>query len=183
MIDGRGDLKKSSLGQVFEDAYYEACVRPTESSRVVCVLAGSHFGNVFVQLILGHIHRSQMYDADNRRILGEHNLSRKIGEPWYPGTGRIMVSDLVKVYGSIAVEVGAFYGYQCPVCVRVFVLGASEEGDSDVNTRRMRFSKARTLRVHIHWTKRVRAMKGNGEEADARVTHGTGGHNRQLRGW
>jgi len=148
LTDGRGDLKHSGIGQCFDNADYEACVGPAESSGVVCTLAGTHFGNVLVQMILGHIHRSQMYDADNRRIRREHNVARKVGEPRYFGTGPIMVVDLVAVYGSVAVRVGAFYGYQCPVRVGVFVLGASEEGDSDVNIR-MRFSKARTLRVHI----------------------------------
>jgi len=148
MTDGRMDLKNSSIAQVFDDAYYETCVGPTEPSGVVCVLTGTHFGDVFVQLILGHIHRSQVYDTNDSRILGEHDLTRKIGEPWHSGTGRIMVVDLIEVYGSSAVGVGTFYGYQCPMCVGVFVLGTSEEGDSDVNIRRG-FSKARTLRIHI----------------------------------
>jgi len=60
-----------------------------------------------------------------------------------------MVVDLIKVYGRIAVGVGKFYGYQCPVCVGVFVLCAPEECDSDVNSIRMRLNMAQTLRVHI----------------------------------
>jgi len=149
LTDGRGDLENSSIGQGFDNTNYKTCVGPAESSGVVCALAGTHFCNVLVQMDLGHIHRSQMYDAENRRIQGEHNLTRKVGEPRHLGTGRIVVADLIEVYGSIAVGVGTFYGYQCPMGVGVFVLGASEEGDSDVNIW-VRFSKARTVRVHIH---------------------------------
>jgi hypothetical protein len=148
LTDGRGDFKHSSIGKGFDNADYKACVGPAESSCVICALASTHFGNVLVQMVLGHIHRSQMYDAENRWIQGEYNITRKVGKPRHLGTGRIMVADLVKVYGSI-VGVGTFYGYQCPVGVGVFVLGASEEGDSDVNVW-VRFSKARTVRVHIH---------------------------------
>jgi len=149
LTDGRRDLKHSSIGQGFDNTYYKTCVGPAESPGVVCVLAGTHFRNVLVQVVLGHIHRSQMYDAENRGIQGEHNITRKVGEPGHLGTGRIMVADLIEVYGSIAVGVGTFYGYECPMGVGVFVLGASEEGDSDVNIW-VRFSKARTVRVHIH---------------------------------
>jgi len=122
-----------------------------------------------------------MHDTDNRRIQGEHNITIKVGVPWNFGTGRIVVVDLVEVYGSIPVGVGTFYGYQCPMCVGVFVLGASEESDSDVNIW-TGFSKVRTLRVHIHWMKGVGVMRCSGEEPDSRMTHGTGGHNRRLRG-
>jgi len=45
------------------------------------------------------------------------------------------------------------------VCVGVFVLGTSEERDSDVNIW-MRSSKAQTVRVHIHWMER--GMRGKG---------------------
>jgi hypothetical protein len=181
LTHGRGDVKYPGIGQGFDDADYKTCVGPAESPGVVCVLTGTHFCDILVQVFLGHIHRSQMYDADNRRILGEHNIARKVGIPWDLGTGRIMVADLIKVYGRMAVGVRTFYGHQCPVCVGVLVLGASEEGDSDVNIR-MRFSKARTLRVHIHWTEGVGAMRGSEEGSDARMTHRTGGHNRRLRG-
>jgi len=149
LTDGRRDLKHSSIGQGFDNTYYKARVGPAESPGVVCALASTNFRNVLVQMDLGHIHRSQMYDAENRGIQGEHNITRKVGEPGDLGTGRIMVADLIEVYGSIAVGVGTFYGYQCPMGVGVFVLGASEEGDSDVNVW-VRFSKARTVRVHIH---------------------------------
>jgi len=148
LADCRREIKHFDIGQGFDNADYKTYVGPAESSGVVRVLAWTNFGNVLVQVILGHFHRSQMYDTDNRRIQGEHNITRKVGKPWHLGAGRIMVADLVKVYGSIAVGVRTFYGYQGPVCVGVFVLCATEEGDSDVNIWR-RCSKARTLCAHI----------------------------------
>lgn len=69
LTDCRGDPKHPGIGQGFDDADYKARVGPTEPSSVVGILAGTHFGDVFVQLVLGHIHRSQVYDADNRRIV------------------------------------------------------------------------------------------------------------------
>lgn len=98
-----------------------------------------------------------------------------------------MVADLIQVYGGVAVEVGTFYGYQSPMRVGVFVLGASEQCDSDVNMR-MRLNKGRTLRVHINWMEGARVCEGELEEgggwggSDARETHGTGGHNRRVGG-
>lgn len=181
LTDGRGDLEHPGIGQVLDNADYETCVGPAEASCVVCVLASTHLGYVFVQLVLGHVHRSQMHDTDNRWIRGEHYIASKVGEPRYPGTGRVMVADLIKVDGSVAVGVRTFYGYQCPVCVGVFVLCASVEGDSDVNVR-TRSSNARMLRAHIHWVKGVGKMRGIEEELDAPMTHGTGGQNRRLRG-
>jgi len=148
LTDGRGDLKHSGIGQSFDDADYKTCVGPTEPSGVVRALPGTHFGNVLVQVILGHIHRSQVYDTDNRRIQGEYNTISKVGKPGYLGTGSVAVADLIEVNGSIAVGVRTFCGYQCPVCVGVFVLCASVEGDSDVNIW-VRFSEAGKLRVHI----------------------------------
>ena len=180
LTDGRGDPKQSNLAQGFDNAGYEGYVGPTETSGVIRVLAGTHLVNEFVQLTLGHIHRPQMDDTDNRRIPREHNIMRKLGKPWHPGTGCIMVADLVTVYGSVPVVVGAFYGYQCPMRVGVFVLGTPEEGDSDVNAWG-RWSRDWTLRVHIHWAKRAKAMRGRGEETERRMTHGTGGHNRRVR--
>ena len=91
-----------------------------------------------------------------------------------------MVVDLIKVYGGIAVGVWALYGHQCPMCVGVFVLGASEEGDSDVNIW-MRFSKARKLRAHIHWMEREDDEGRRGGVGFADGTHGTGGRNCRLR--
>ena len=172
LTDSRGDVKQPGIGQGFDNADYKTCIGPPKPSCVVCTRASTHFGNVFVQLVLGHIHRSQVYDTDNRRIRGELDITRKFGKPWHPGTGPVMVVDLITVYGSIAVGVGTFDGYQCPVCVGVVVLGASEECDSDVN---IRLRKAQTLRVHINWKKGVRALRGSEEESYAQGTHGTGG--------
>lgn len=171
LTDCRGDLEHPGIGQGFYDADYKACIGPAETSCVVCILAGTHLNDVSVQLVLGHIHRSQMYDTDNRRILGQHNITRKVGKPWYLCTGSVMVADLIEVYGRTAVGVGMFYGYQCPMCVGVFVLGASEEGDSDVNIR-MRLNMVQTLRVHINWWGRDNGDEGQrggvGREGDLR---------------
>ena len=180
LTHGRGDFEQLGVRQGLDDADYKTCVGPAESSCIVCALTGTHFGDILVQLILGHIHRSQVYDTDNRRIRGELNIIGKVGIPWHPGTGRIVVADLVEVYGGIAIRVEMFHGYQCPMCVGVFVLGASEECDSDVNTR-PRLSGTRILRVHINWMKGERGMRGGEEESNARETHGTGGHNRRVR--
>jgi len=95
LTDGRGDLKQSGIRQSLDNANYKTCVGPAESSCVVCALAGTHFGNVLVQMILGHVHRSQMHDTDNRRIQGKHNTARKVGEPGHLGSGRITVADLI----------------------------------------------------------------------------------------
>jgi hypothetical protein len=162
LTDGRGDVKQPDIGQGFDNADYKTCVGPPKSSCVVRTRPSTHFGNVFVQLVLRHIHRSQVYDTDNRRICGELDITSKVGIPRHLGTGRIMVVDLVNVYGSIGVGIGTFDGYQCPVCVGVVVLGASEECDSDVN---IRCRKAQTLRVHINWKKGVRALRGRAKKS------------------